>query len=146
MHAETAFERATVLIPFLYDDVLPNIYCPLTGSVIHNAMDPEAGEEGVEDVPDWASIPTVTFYYVSLVGDFLYLRPDLADAIRIAREGFEDADAYDDFEILTMGVASLGRSPLVLQLKLEGIPAGRPSLSVYIGLDLVTCHPLVPRS
>ena len=133
----SAFDRATVNIYYSGDEVSPDIYCPVTGRIVHNEVDPDSSEEDWGDDPKWASIPTVMFHYISLCREFTYLSSALAETINATRLSLgEDGEGLDDFEVLQEHVTSLGQSPLVLHIRTEGMACGPIGMSVYIGLDL----------
>lgn len=100
--------------------------------------DPVSGEfvDGVVE-PDFASIPTVLFHYISEVGDFDYIRDDLAEAIEKKRAALGDeGEDMDDFEILSEHLEAIGRVPVIFNLITHGMACGPVSGSVYVGLDL----------
>lgn len=134
----TAFEKALVTIEWEHGAPPPALRCPITGKVVLIGYDPVSGAyvDGVEE-PDFASIPTVLFHYISEVGHFDFIRDDLAEAIEKKRaELGEDGEDMDDFEILSEHLESIGKVPLIFNLITYGMACGPVSGSVYVGLDL----------
>jgi hypothetical protein len=134
----TAFEKALVTIEWEHGAPPPALRCPITGKVVLIGYDPVSGAyvDGVEE-PDFTSIPTVLFHYISEVGHFDFIRDDLAEAIEKKRaELGEDGEDMDDFEILSEHLESIGKVPLIFNLITYGMACGPVSGSVYVGLDL----------
>lgn len=134
----TAFEKALVTIEWEHGAPPPALRCPITGEVVLIGYDPATGAyvDGVEE-PDFASIPTVLFSYIPEVGDFDFIRDDLAKAIEQKRADLgDDGEDLDDFEILSEHLETIGKVPLVFNLITYGMACGPVSGSVYVGLDL----------
>ena len=134
----TAFDKALVTLDWEHGAPPPALRCPITGKVVLIGYDPVSGEfvDGVVE-PDFASIPTVLFHYISEVGDFDYIRDDLAEAIEKKRAALGDeGEDMDDFEILSEHLEAIGRVPVIFNLITHGMACGPVSGSVYVGLDL----------
>ena len=98
------FERSTNSIDWDFGLPPPVIRCPMTGEIVLAGFDPATGdyEDGVDE-PDHTKIPTATFYYLDEIGEFVFIRDDLQQAIVEYRKTLseDDSDDISDFDMST---------------------------------------------
>ncbi len=127
---DTASRPSFVEIAWPFDADPPELYCPRSGKIFLDA-------EGEVEQP---GSPYVTFLYLDLVGDFIYLREDLAERLKDARaalleEGVEEDDLPSDLEMLEEKV-NLGVAPVVFKIATSGRACGPVSSRIIVGFDL----------
>lgn len=127
---DSASRPSFVKIAWPFDAEAPELYCPRSGKMILDA-------EGEVEQP---GSPYVTFLYLDLVGDFIYLREDLAERLKDARaallqEGVDEDELPSDLEMLEEKV-DLGVAPVVFEIATSGRACGPVSSRIIVGFDL----------
>lgn len=133
------FQNARIVIDWPFNAPQPALKCPLTGMDIALGVEEADDEAPCEDI-DYESIPTVLFAFLGDISEFLYIRPDLKQKLDAQRAALvmsnEEANEWDDFELLKSSTGMLGNVPVIFEVNTGGMACGPVWSTLWVGLDL----------
>ena len=127
---ETNVSYSVIKIDWPFGARPPELYCPRSGKLVL----------ATEDEVEQPASPYVTFIYLEEIGEFIYLRDDLAERLEQAREalledGVDEDDLPSDMELLQERT-TLGTAPVIFEITTSGMACGPVSSTITVGFDL----------